>query len=81
MPRLRFKGYEGAGTRQPIGELFSERDERSAEGELLSVTIWHGVTRAADSDKSDSSSADKSHYKEVKIRDLAYNSMRMWQGA
>lgn len=81
VPRLRFKGREGAWTRQPIGELFSERDERSAEGELLSVTIRHGVVRACDSGKADSSSADKSHYKVVKIRDLAYNSMRMWQGA
>ena len=81
VPRLRFKGREGAWTRQPIGELFSERDERSAEGELLSVTIRHGVVHACDSGKADSSSADKSHYKVVKIRDLAYNSMRMWQGA
>ena len=81
VPRLRFKGCEGGWDQQPIGALFSERDERSADGELLSVTIRHGVVRACDSGKTDSSSSDKSHYKVVKIRDLAYNSMRMWQGA
>lgn len=65
-----------------IGDIFSERSERSVGNEeLLSVTIGNGILRQSDSDKRDISSDDKSNYKKVYKGDLAYNSMRMWQGA
>lgn len=64
-----------------MGEILKERSERSAEGELISVTINSGVVKADTLDRKDNSSSDKSNYKVVKQNDIAYNSMRMWQGA
>lgn len=65
-----------------MGECFSERKQRASGGEtLLSVTISNGVKLQSDSNKRDTSSEDKSNYKVVKIGDIAYNTMRMWQGA
>lgn len=81
VPELRFKGFSGEWEEKYLGDCFTERDERSAEGELISVTINQGVVRAKDLDRIDSSSNDKSNYKVVSKGDLAYNTMRMWQGA
>jgi type I restriction enzyme, S subunit len=65
-----------------LGEVFSERSERGNEAaELLSVTLSRGVVRATDIDREDGASSDRSNYKTVHIGDIAYNSMRMWQGA
>jgi type I restriction enzyme S subunit len=63
--------------------VFEERIERGfVDEELLSVTIGRGVIRQTDVDiKRDSSNEDKSKYKLIKIGDIAYNRMRMWQGA
>ena len=80
-PEIRFNGFEGEWVTTTLGECFLERVERSAEGELISVTISQGVVRASDLDRIDNSSNDKSNYKVVEVGDIAYNSMRMWQGA
>lgn len=65
-----------------LGDLFDERIERSlGNEELLSVTIANGIIRQSDSEKRLIASADRSNYKRVKKGDLAYNTMRMWQGA
>ncbi len=63
--------------------VFQERIERGLiNEELLSVTIGRGVIRQTDVDiKKDSSNEDKSKYKLIKVGDIAYNKMRMWQGA
>ncbi len=63
--------------------VFEERIERGhTNEELLSVTIGKGVIRQTDVDiKKDSSNEDKSKYKLIKVGDIAYNKMRMWQGA
>jgi type I restriction enzyme S subunit len=63
--------------------VFEERIERGfVDEELLSVTIGRGVIRQTDVDiKKDSSNEDKSKYKLIKVGDIAYNRMRMWQGA
>ena len=53
----------------------------SLNEELLSVTISDGVIRQADSEKKNTASPDTTNYKMVYPGDLAYNSMRMWQGA
>lgn len=81
IPEIRFKGDQGEWVTTTLGNCFTERIERSAEGDLLSVTMSSGVIRASELDRLDNSSSDKSKYKVVRIGDIAYNSMRMWQGA
>jgi type I restriction enzyme, S subunit len=66
--------------------LFRERNEKGFEDlPLLAVTIKKGIITQQDllenSVKKDSSNDDKSNYKRVCVGDLAYNKMRMWQGA
>lgn len=81
VPQIRFKGFEGEWEEKKLGECFSERLDRSAEGELISVTINSGIRKFSELGRHDNSSEDKSNYKCVHIGDIAYNSMRMWQGA
>ena len=65
-----------------LGDIFSERTERAAGSErLLAVTINNGVQDRTELDLKDNSSDDKRNYRVVHIGDLAYNTMRMWQGA
>jgi type I restriction enzyme S subunit len=63
--------------------IFDERIEKGYSNlELLSVTIGRGIIRQSDNEtKKDISNDDKSNYKRVCIGDIAYNRMRMWQGA
>ena len=51
------------------------------EGELISVTISEGIKKFSELGRHDNSNEDKSKYKKVCVGDIAYNSMRMWQGA
>ncbi len=68
--------------RTKIGSIFKERIERaSGKEELLAVTISSGVQKRTEVELKDNSSADKSNYKRVYAGDIAYNTMRMWQGA
>ena len=65
-----------------IGSIFKERCERAdGNDELLAVTINSGIIKRNEIDLKDNSSDDKSNYKRVCIDDIAYNTMRMWQGA
>lgn len=66
-----------------LGELFIERNEKNSEKkhQLLSVKTKGGVVLQSEINKTDSSNSDKSKYKVVKVGDIAYNTMRMWQGA
>src|SRR5260370_37866907 len=70
----------------PNRALFAEvKDREHPDEEMLSVTITRGIIRQkallTDSSKKDSSRQDKSAYKLVQPRDIAYNKMRAWQGA
>lgn len=80
-PKVRFKGFEDDWKKESLGNLFSERIENNVDGEMLSVTMNSGIIKAADNGRFDNSNSDKSKYKVVKVGDIAYNSMRMWQGA
>ncbi len=64
-----------------LGDCFTERVESMPEGELISVTINDGIKKFSEIGRHDNSNDDKSKYKKVCIGDIAYNSMRMWQGA
>lgn len=63
--------------------IFQERIERGFEdNELLSVTMTEGIIRQSELEtKKDISNENKSNYKRVRQGDIAYNKMRMWQGA
>ena len=80
-PSIRFKGYTDDWEQRKLGECFSERTESMLDGELLSVTINDGIKKFAELGRHDNSNDDKSKYKKVCVGDIAYNSMRMWQGA
>jgi type I restriction enzyme S subunit len=81
LPKLRFKGFSGDWKKAILGDIFSERNESNVNGEMLSVTMNSGIIKASNNGRFDNSNSDKSKYKVVKIGDIAYNSMRMWQGA
>lgn len=80
-PRLRFKGFTEEWVKKKLGECFTERPERSTNGELLSVTQSSGIKRFSEIGRHDNSNIASGNYKVVKCGDIAYNSMRMWQGA
>lgn len=84
--QLRFKDENGNNfpnwEEKRIGEIFESRNETGFNDmELLSISISKGVYSQSESNKKDNSNSDKSKYKRVLIGDIAYNSMRMWQGA
>lgn len=62
-------------------DIFKEKNIRSKNGELLSVSISKGIYPFSNSERKNNSSTNKSNYKKVTPGDIAYNSMRMWQGA
>ncbi|KRL83658.1 restriction endonuclease subunit S [Ligilactobacillus apodemi] len=80
-PEIRFSGFADAWELRRIGECFEERSSRSEKGELISVTINSGIIKASELERKDISSSSKANYKVVRVGDIAYNSMRMWQGA
>lgn len=70
----------------PHRALFSEvKDRNHTNEDLLSVTITKGIVRQntllESTSRKDSSNQDKTAYKLVQPRDIAYNKMRAWQGA
>ncbi len=81
--KIRFDGFSDKCQEIKLGEVFAERTSRAGEEEheLLAVTMANGVVKRDEVDIKDNSSDDKSNYKQVKINDIAYNTMRMWQGA
>ena len=80
-PEIRFAGFAEPWERRKLGECFSERVEGMPNGELISVTINDGIKKFSELGRHDNSNDDKSKYKKVCVGDIAYNSMRMWQGA
>lgn len=80
-PQIRFKGFTDAWEQCKFEEYFEERNERSGEGELISVTINSGIKKFNELGRFDTKPEDLSKYKRVEVGDIAYNSMRMWQGA
>ena len=81
VPAIRFKGFTDAWEQRKFDYFFTERTDRSGDGELISVTINSGIKKFAELNRFDSKPEDMSNYKVVCEGDIAYNSMRMWQGA
>lgn len=80
-PAIRFNGFTDTWEQHKLGECFSERVESMPDGELISVTINDGIKKFSELGRHDNSNDNKSKYKKVCVGDIAYNSMRMWQGA
>lgn len=80
-PEIRFDGFSGDWEKKKLGDCFSERTESFPDGELLSVTINQGIKKFSELNRKNNSNDNKTKYKKVYIGDIAYNSMRMWQGA
>ena len=64
-----------------LGELFTESNERSSSEEILSVSVANGIYPASESGRDTNPGASIANYKVVRVGDIVYNSMRMWQGA
>ena len=79
--KKRLPGFVGEWKEIKLGELFSERNEAGRfDLPLLSITADRGVILQSESDKKDTSNADKSLYRRICPGDIGYNTMRMWQG-
>lgn len=68
----------------PLRAIYKKIDKRCGNEnfELLSVTIEKGIIKQSEVEiKQDISNDDKSKYKIVPLNAVAYNKMRMWQGA
>lgn len=83
-PNLRFPKFrdEGAWSEVFAGEIFSNRVERGeASLPIYSVTMTDGMVPRASLDRRIDDLAKSSANKKVRKGDIAYNMMRMWQGA
>ena len=78
--KKRLKGFSGEWKEVKLEKYFSERNERGFDDlNLLSVGEL-GVYPQSESNKKDTSNADKAKYKRICPGDIGYNTMRMWQG-
>ncbi|NMV49267.1 restriction endonuclease subunit S [Lactobacillus reuteri] len=80
-PLLRILHGDNSWWNSYIGEVFTERVDKGSSEKLLSVSITDGVYPFDESKRKNNSSNDKHNYKKVFQNDIAYNSMRLWQGA
>ena len=83
VPKLRFPEFRGADEWKSklLGELFADRQESGLSGlPLLSLMDKEGIVPQEDSNRKNNSNSDKSKYLRVVPGDIAYNTMRMWEG-
>lgn len=79
--KKRLSGFTVPWVATSLGNLFSERKETNCEKlQLLAITGTQGVIPRSELDLKDNSSEDKSKYLKIRIGDIGYNTMRMWQG-
>ena len=79
-PKLRFPGFSGEWKEHSLGDSFLERVEKNRSDLPLLSLGEEGLVYQSETDRKDNSNADKSKYLRVAIGDIAYNTMRMWQG-
>lgn len=80
VPTLRFPGFEGEWKERFLGDSFEERTEKNRDDLPLLSLGEEGLMLQSDTERKDNSNADKSKYLRVSVDDIAYNTMRMWQG-
>lgn len=79
-PKLRFPEFSGEWEEKKLGDSFHERTEKNRDDLPLLSLGEEGLSYQSETTRKDNSSADKSKYLRVAIGDIAYNTMRMWQG-
>lgn len=83
-PRLRFPEFKKAGAWKPrkAGTLFANRVTKGEQGlPIYSVTMHDGMVKRDSFDRNFYDIEDAAANKKVCKGDIAYNMMRMWQGA
>ncbi|HEU5123445.1 MAG TPA: restriction endonuclease subunit S, partial [Verrucomicrobiae bacterium] len=83
-PRLRFPEFQNDGDWKVKagGELFTNRKEKGKKGlPIYSVTVNNGMVPRASFDRNFYDIEDPARNRKVCKGDVAYNMMRMWQGA
>lgn len=83
MPKLRFPEFRESveWEEEKLGNLFSDRQETGfTELPLLSLTDKNGIIPQEHTNRKNNSSNDKSKYLRIFPGDVAYNTMRMWEG-
>lgn len=83
VPKLRFPEFREAGRWQLklLGSLFSQREEIGYTNlRLLSLMDKEGIIPQEESNRKNNASGDLSKYLRVASGDIAYNTMRMWEG-
>ncbi|MBS1614092.1 MAG: restriction endonuclease subunit S, partial [Bacteroidetes bacterium] len=83
VPRLRFPEFKDSGEWETkvLGNVFCERVETGFTSlPLLSLTEKEGIVLQETTGRRDNSSTDKSKYLRICPGDVAYNTMRMWEG-
>ncbi len=83
-PRLRFPEFRDKGEWEgkKAGSLFSQRKEKGQTGlPIYSVTINDGMVLRSTFDRNFYDIEDPTGNKKAHKNDIAYNMMRMWQGA
>lgn len=82
VPKLRFPGFEGEWENHTGEELFTNRRTKGREGlPIYSVTLERKMVPRASLDRKIGDDAEDSLNLFVAAGDIAYNMMRMWQGA
>lgn len=77
---LRFPEFSGKWQEKRLGDSFDERNEKN-RGDLPLLSLGDkGLLYQCDTNRKDNSNANKSKYLRVAFGDIAYNTMRMWQG-
>ena len=82
VPKLRFREFTDELTKAKMGALFSKGKEKGFAGlPIYSVTVDRGLVPRDSLDRHMANDADDHLNQVVDVGDLAYNTMRMWQGA
>ena len=78
--KKRLPGFSGDWQEKKLANYFIERCDTGFDHLPLLSVGEEGVYPQTDSNKKDTSNADKSKYKRIRKGDIGYNTMRMWQG-
>ena len=82
VPVLRFPAFKELWTEQRLAKFFSSSRAKGRDGlPMLSVTLTRGLINRDDMDRKTETNLGADEHLLVREGDIAYNMMRMWQGA